>query len=149
MRGYLLLLCGSLLAGISHAQSERQAIQQWQSRHPNTQLISEQRYASLSDEERSLLGKDILLYKDKITLTKLEEYDLAEKANQSSQLEIKQEDKVILKNWLAENSDVKLIPRSYYNSLEDSRKVFYDQNSRCLILEGESLTLKDIEQFEQ
>lgn len=149
MKGYLLLLCGSLFTGISQAQSEQQAIQQWQSLHPNTQIVSEDRFNAMSDDERSLLGKDVIVYKDKITLSVLEAYDLKEKSIESNQThKISPEDSYFIKRWLATNSDVKIIPKSVYEAMNEERKLVYSENPRCMILKGETLTIKDIEDFE-
>lgn len=152
MKGYLLLLLlGSLYTGISQAQSEQEAIRQWQSLHPNTQIVSEDRFNSMSQGERLLLGNDIIVYKDKITLSQLQAYDVnSEKSLESSQAnKLSLEEKGVIKVWLVENSDVKIVPRSVYDSADDARKQLYSENPRCLILEGESLTVKDIERFEK
>lgn len=150
MKGYLLLLCGSLFTGISQAQSEQQAIQQWQSLHPNTQIVSENRFNAMSEEERLLLGSDVIVYKDKITLSQLQAHDnLNEKSVKSAEAsKLSPEDKSFIKLWTAENGDVKIVPKSVYNSADDARKLIYSENPRCLILEGETISVKDIERFE-
>lgn len=150
MKGYLLLLCGSLFTGISQAQSEQQAIQQWQSLHPNTQIVSEERFNAMSDDERLLLGSDVVVYKDKISLSQLQEHDnLHEKSVETAQAsKLSPEDSYFIKQWLATNSDVKIIPQSVYEAMDDERKLVYSENPRCMILKGETLTVKDIEDFE-
>lgn len=150
MKGYLLLFCGILYTGYSQAQTEQQAIQQWQNAHPATQFVSEERYATLSKSERDLLGDDVIIYKEKITLSLLEAYDLQSKSTSTNEeATLSYEQKQVIKNWLATNPDVKIVPRSVFDAADESRKLVYTQTPRCLILESETLTVKDIERFEQ
>lgn len=149
MKGYLLLFCGVLCAGYSQAQTEQQVIQQWQNAHPATQFVSEERYATLSKSERDLLGDDIIVYKDQITLSLLEAYDQQSKSTETiEEASISLEHKQLIKNWLATNPDVKIVPRSVFDTADESRRLVYSENPRCLVLEGENLTVKDIERFE-
>ena len=52
-----------------------------------------------------------------------------------------------IKKWLADHQDVKIISRSYFNSLSEDRRQVYIDN-QVMILIGEVVTLKDIEDYE-
>jgi PHD/YefM family antitoxin component YafN of YafNO toxin-antitoxin module len=150
MKSIYLLLFGALNATVVCAQNDQQAIQQWQSAHPTTLFISAERYNALSLQEQELLGADLIIYQDKISLAVIEQHEaLIKSENDHSQKPTKTEDLSIIKNWTANNPDVKIVPRSVYDAAEDDRKQVYSENTNCLILEGEWLTVKDIELFEQ
>jgi hypothetical protein len=150
MKSIYLLLFSALNASAVCAQNDQQAIQQWQSAHPTTLFISAERYNALSSEEQHLLGSDIIVYQDKISLALIEQHEaLAKAENDHSQKPTKTEDLAIIKNWKATNPDVKIVPRSVFMAADQDRQQVYTENTNCLILLGEWLTVKDIELFEQ
>ncbi|ASS48156.1 MAG: hypothetical protein A3D31_00280 [Candidatus Fluviicola riflensis] len=150
MKCIYLLLFGALNASVACAQEDQQAIQQWQSAHPTTLFISAERYSSLSSQEQQLLGSDLIIYQDKISLAMIEQHEaLTKSENDQSTKPSKIEDQVIIKNWSANNPDVKIVPRSIYDAAEPNRQQIYDENPNCLVLAGEWLTVKDVELFEQ
>jgi len=150
MKSIYLLLFGALNATVACAQNDQQAIQQWQSAHPTTLFISAERFNALSSQEQELLGSDLIIYQDKISLALIEQHEaLVKSEKDQSQKPVKTEDLAIIKNWTANNPDVKIVPRSVYNAAEQDRQQVYTENTNCLILEGEWLTVKDIALFEQ
>ena len=150
MKSIYLLLFGALNATVACAQNDQQAIQQWQSAHPTTLFISAERFNALSSQEQELLGSDLIIYQDKISLALIEQHEaLVKSDNDQSQKPTKTEDLTIIKNWTANNPDVKIVPRSVFNAAEQDRQQVYSENTNCLILEGEWLTVKDIALFEQ
>lgn len=57
-------------------------------------------------------------------------------------------DDQFIKDWLGYNQQVKIVTRSYFESLNEERKqVYIDYN--CLILAGEKITIWDIKNYEQ
>ncbi|MBI3237615.1 MAG: hypothetical protein HYZ43_02015 [Flavobacteriia bacterium] len=107
-------------------------------------------FNALSSQEQELLGSDLIIYQDKISLALIEQHEaLVKSDNDQSQKPTKTEDLAIIKNWTANNPDVKIVPRSVYDAAEDDRQQVYTENPNCLILEGEWLTVKDIALFEQ
>ncbi len=150
MKCIYLLLFGALNASAVFAQTEQQSIQQWQSAHPTTLFISAERYNSLSTQEQQLLGSDVIIYQDKISMALIEQHEAHTKStNDQSYKPGKTEDQAIIKNWSANNPGVKIVPRSMFDTIEPERQQFYLEDPNCLILEGEWLTVKDIELFEQ
>lgn len=150
MRTFYLLLLGAFYASGLHAQDERLAIQQWQSQHPTTLLISSDRYNALSDKERTALGTDYILFQDKITLALLQQSDAALKSAQTGKDNTaKDADLTFMKQWLGENQDVKIVPHSIFAAFSPEEQTPYLEHPRCMILAGETLTVKDIELFEQ
>ena len=118
MKWNYLLLFGAINSA-AIAQDEQQAIQQWQSSHPTTLFISSDWYSSLSEKEQQLLGSNVLIYQDKITLTVIEQHDAQLKSTAGNSIKpAKEEDLVIIISWLAYNSDVKLLPRSLFDATD-------------------------------
>ena len=113
-------------------------------------LFLPERYNSLSSQEQQLLGQDLIIYQDKISLAVIEQHEaLTKSENDQSHKPAKTEDLAIIKNWSATNSGVKIVPRSMFDTIEPERQQFYLEDPNCLVLEGEWLTVKDIELFEQ
>ena len=149
MKCIYLLLFGVLNASAVCAQTDQQAIQQWQSAHPTTLFISAERYHSLSTQEQQMLGSDLIIYQDKISLAVIEQYEAATKStNDQSNKPSKTEDLEIIKNWSANNPGVKIVKRSYFDSIPANQQQAYLDDANCMILDGEWLTVKDIESFE-
>lgn len=144
---YLLLLAGFISCGLK-AQNDRTAIQQWQSLHPTTLLISSERFYSLSETERQLLGNDYIVFQDEISLEQLKQHEAVKSGVASSKQPVsKDADAVAIKQWLGAHPDVKLVPRSYFDALNADKQQLYSENPYCLVLQGETLTVKDIELF--
>jgi hypothetical protein len=145
MKRYILLLSVLTATGLN-AQENQKAIQQWQSLHPTTLLISEEHYNDLSATQRQLLGKDVIIFQGTITMAQLNAYD-AEKSSESGKpAASKTEDLDAIKIWLAQHPEVRIIPQSKYAMLMETR--LQDAHSpACIILEGEVLTRKDIDNY--
>jgi hypothetical protein len=129
------------------AQVDENAIRKWQSLHPTTLLISAERYNSLSTEEQQLLGTDVIVFQEKITLSQLEQYD-AEKSISVGPKETaaKDEDLRIIKEWRGKHRDVQLIPHSKYVTLTEVR-LQQVHSAGYIVLEGEEITVKDIDAY--
>lgn len=150
MRTFYLLLLGAFYASGLLAQDEQTAIQQWQNQHPTTLFIAADRFHALSDEERTLLGSDYILFQDKITLQLLQQSDAELKSTETGEnTTVKDADPNFIKQWLGANQDVKIVPHSIFAAFGAEQQQPYLDNFRCMILMGETLTLKDIELFEQ
>lgn len=127
---------------------EDAAIQKWQLAHPTTLLISAARYASFSDEEKALIGTDYILFENKVTLELLEQSEQAKSVEMSEKEPVKEEDEQIIKDWMATHQEVKIVRQSAYAAFSPERRQYcLDRPLEVLILEGESLTVKDIEGY--
>lgn len=149
MKTQLLLLGCLFSTSVYFAQNEETAIRQWQSRHPEILLIREDRFADMSKEEKALIGNNYILYKDHISLQELQDYSGEKTSSEDGLSTSRLADARYIKQWKAINSDVKIVPRSVYDTAGDQRRAAYDAHSRCMILEGEYLTIEDIRLFEQ
>ena len=135
--------------GLKAQNNDRNAIRQWQSLHPTTLLISSERYNSLSPEEQKLLGTDLIVFQEKITLEQLQQYDAEKEKNLAVAQKppvARDEDRKIVKDWLGQHRDVTVIPQSKYITLNEFR-LQQVQSAAYIVLEGEFLTVRDIESY--
>lgn len=142
------LLLLTFMSCMSVFSQDDTAIQKWQSSHPTTLLISAARYASFSDEEKTLIGTDYVLFEDKVTLELLEQSEQSKSTEMSTNEPIKEEDQQIVKDWMATHLDVKIVRQSAYAAFSPERQQYcLERPLEILVLEGESITIKDIENY--
>ena len=142
------ILVLTFMCSMSVFSQEDAAIRQWQSSHPTTLLISAARYASFSEEEKALIGTDYILFEDKVTLELLEQSEQAKSGGMSAKKPVKEEDQQLIKDWLGAHQGVKIIPQSTFAAFVPERQQYcLERPLEILILEGESITLKDIEGY--
>jgi hypothetical protein len=142
MKSYSLLFM-LFPAAVTWSQDET-AIQQWQSQHPATLLISSHRFQQLSTEEQALLGTDVIVFNDKITLAQLEQYS-AEKSGAAGQApDIDKDEKAqFIKDWLGSHQEVLIVKQSEFQAMTPEQQ----QNMidfHALVLTGETITQEDL-----
>jgi hypothetical protein len=143
------ILLPFLVSGGLYAQSDRQAIQQWQSLHPHTLLVSSERFHQLSDQELQLLGEDYVLFEGSVSLDQLQQYDAIAASTSASDRPIaKKEDNFYVKLWLADHSDVMIIQQSVFQAMDEAKQQECFNNPTILVLQGEILTLTDLYNYE-
>lgn len=143
-----LLLFSLFAATTLSAQETEKAIQTWQSLHPTTLLISADRYNSLSPEDKALIGTDIIVFQEKITLDQLEQYDAVKSTVSGSLVNAKEEDAGLIKDWLGINRDVMIVRASEFTAMDSAKQQECLNNpATILVLEGEYLTVKDIARY--
>jgi len=145
MKNLYLLLPAIVFSQYSYSQNE-DAIRQWQLAHPSTQLISSSRFSSLTDADKALLGTDYIVYREKVTIELLEASEAGVKSLNTSEEIIREDESDFIKIWLAEHSDIKILSRSQYTSFSPEEQQLYIEN-HALILQGEKLTLQDIQNY--
>lgn len=130
--------------------SQDSAIENWQNKHPHVVAIESNTFHALSDEQKALLGENYIVFDHKLKLSDIEEFEsnLALKTNgYTNHYEAKSEEANAIKAWLGKNQDVKIIPRSYFQSLNSDQQSDYIE-ADALICIGETITLEDIEIYE-
>lgn len=146
MKSYSLLFM-LLPTAMAWSQDEK-AIQQWQSQHPTTLLISSERFAQLSADEQELLGTDLIVFNDKITLEQLEQYSAAKSgASGQAPQQDKDETAQFIKDWLGAHQEVLIVRQSEFQAMtpEQQQKMI---DFRALILTGETITQNDLLQYQ-
>ena len=146
MRKSLLLI--SLLS-VSNAFSQQvDNLSSWQKTHPQVVVIEKLDYTHLTDEQKLILGENLIIFDKEFTQADIEKYE-ANKLNQSdvSRTQISEEDAGEIKTWLHFHPDVKILHREYYDSLSAIDRELYDAHE-VVIIEGKVLTIQDIENYE-
>jgi hypothetical protein len=138
-----------MVSGSLYAQSDGQAIQQWQSLHPHTLLVSSARYQQLSNDELQLLGEDYVLFDGSISLDQLQQYDAVTAGTSADDRPIpKKEDNLYFKLWLADHPDVMIIQQTVFQAMDEAKQQECFNNPTILVLQGETLTLTDLYNYE-
>lgn len=145
------VLGATLLVLISYClHSQEDSIEDWQQVHPNILFFEAQDFALLSSDQQSKLGENIIVFDTKITWKDITSFELRTMPS-DSEMRAKNPDSYIgstVKFWLADHPEVKIIPRSYYDALDVDQQAVY-QNTNALILDGEHITLEDIQRYEE
>lgn len=116
-------------------------MKKWQEEHPHKIVMSLENYNALdSTEQQQIQPFIVLLDTNDLSTENLERFDDSE--NLAEQFESEN----FVKRWLAANGSVKIVKRSEYLSANAAQKALYKQ-SHILVLEGEEITRRDIENY--
>jgi hypothetical protein len=130
MKHYLLLSCALGATSFCIAQNT-QEISKWAALHPDIYLVSSENYNSVSQEMKDKIGDNILVYEGKLT---------------NKETPIREDEAQEIKDWLGQHPDLKIIPRSFFDSLNATEQQVYVQHG-TMILIGETVTLEDIRNY--
>ena len=140
----LLLTAALLVQSAVVFSQEEQAIQQWQSAHPSTQLISVSLYTSLSDGEKALIGTDYVLFTEKLTIKQLEASAPSLKnTGVKAPSVLSMDEAQVIKDWLGAHPEVWIVEQSYFQQANEEERLELE-TAHAMILEGEVVTLNDI-----
>lgn len=130
---------------VAQNQEELYAFQQ---NHPEISFYELSDYNNLSSVEKKLLGDKVVIYENDILQSNYADLNstLDLKTNQTLQQENDSFTEVI-KVWLANNQDVKIVPQSMYLEGNQAMRDEYLQND-CMILLGELITIEDIKNYQ-
>jgi hypothetical protein len=143
LKHFLCLSFITLLGTVSYGQ---QSVEDWQRNHPHVLLIEKSDFNLLSENDLSYL-KSYIVYDTEIGIDDLQSYE-AEISKSRTLISPKDAtDGDAIKMWLGEHQGLKIITNSYYTALSEKEKTIF-QNSGVILLEGEIITLKDIENYE-
>lgn len=120
---------------------------QFQQTHPEVSFYEENDYNNLSTIEKEIIGENVIVFSQDINQSDLSLYNYSTaKQNQSNQQETNPNSDVI-KVWLSNHTDVKIVPQSMYLEGNQAMRDEYLQND-CLILLGDTVTLEDIKNYQ-
>jgi hypothetical protein len=127
-----------------------QKVQEWQEHHPDVVFIEHNDFSDFSIEQAELLGDKIIVYNTTISMADISLYESAVKTNFAEntavQIASDLEGSLDVKTWLAQNRTVKILKRSFFDSLSQERRDIYI-NANAMILFGENITLADIQAY--
>jgi hypothetical protein len=139
MKKTLLTAISSLIFGCVNAQT-REEIQQWQSLHPDKILLKKEVYNQFTKDVQDKISNRVV-FLEEIT----QEFALGKSEFGDGQT-VRPEELELIKQWKADHSYLKLVPRSVFNNAGSEQQLAY-QSENCLILKGEALTIQDILEY--
>lgn len=139
MKKSLLTAISSLIFGCAIAQT-REEIQQWQSLHPDKILLKKEVYNQFTKDVQDKISNRVV-FLEEIT----QEFALAKSEFGDGQT-VRPEELELIKQWKADHSYLKLVPRSVFNNAGIEQQLAY-QSENCMILKGEALTIQDILEY--
>ena len=145
MKYTLLLIATGIISIASYSQQSE--IADWQKKHPHILFVEQSDYTPEFKTQLESLNREVIVYNDEITMGLINNYASQNQAKSNIYSAERIEDATTIKIWLSENQDLKIVARSVFNELPA-----VDQNllieHGALILEGEKITLQDIETYE-
>lgn len=117
----------------------------WQKEHPEISIIESKDLKNFSEDELNFLNGKHIIVTDNLTTTDIVNFE-------NSQIKIgairpedvlSEKELQFVKDWLSENSSVKIVKNSEFMSSDENTQNEYVK-SNCLILKGEKLTREDI-----
>jgi len=139
---YLTLLSLFCFFGVNAQNSE---VQQWAERNPAVLFIENSDATTELISSLEAKGVEYIIYFDEISLSDIEQFEAQTKSEIASNLD--EGEGMAIKKWLAQNSEVKIIKRSFYDQLDTAKQNYYESIG-ALILIGEEITLEDINNYE-
>jgi len=131
----------------------QEAVGQWQKKHPAVICIETTDYSQMTEEEKMLIGDNIIVYNQQLTMADIQSYESnqyvkADNAHTTASIEERDiSDADYVKSWLGQNRDVKIIRQSVYSAMTEEDKAKYE-GGNVLILAGETISKEDIESYE-
>ncbi|MFT5860798.1 MAG: hypothetical protein ACI865_002913 [Flavobacteriaceae bacterium] len=140
------LVCGTFCLLLFNSHSQRD-IAEWQSSHPDVLFIQSDDFNGLSQESLDILKTDYIVYDAEITFEDIRMYE-NENSNRHDELNPeKYHEANRIKVWLGMHIGVKVITNSYYAALSIKHKTKFE-GPDFILLEGDIITLRDIENYE-
>ncbi|MCE3296564.1 MAG: hypothetical protein K0R65_2278 [Crocinitomicaceae bacterium] len=148
---YLLSYCFFAFSfGVFSQKEQSDQLASWIDEHPDVIFIEETNLKNFSDEELAKFSGKYIVFNNEIGLHDIYKYDpsFQEKAdykNDSETPEIKQANTI--KDWMGKHQHVKVVTRSEFNAQPIEVQREYAEK-KCLILNGEKITVEDINNYQ-
>jgi len=127
--------------------SQTDEIAEWQKTHPRVILIEVNDFTPKFEKSLIAQNQDYIVYDYEVSIDQLIAFD-SNSYKKSSLIEGKDDDeKQIIKDWLGENQSIKIVTQSNFEN-EGKANRDYLMSINALILQGETLTAQDIENYE-
>lgn len=145
IRFLIILVTIGLPISWASSQENTDEIKAWQEQNPNVRFVSYERHQLMTPQERKKLEEqEVIFFHEQIKLEDIWQYESNLDKSEPELHYTEQE----VKDWSASHSHVKIVKRSTYDNSPESTRQEYRECDYCLILNGEYLTLSDIQKFE-
>lgn len=139
-----LILTLLLLSGTTFSQD----ITKWIEQHPHVLLINSKDASTEFLEKLDEASAGYIIYTDEVSSQDIELYEQNQFSKGSLEhIDYNSGDAEFVKMWLALNPEVKIIPHDIFESMSTTEQLSY-QSKGSMILDGNVITLSDIERYE-
>ncbi len=150
-----LLALFMVLTVSAFGQDTNEEITAWRTSHPEVIIMDQSDYSALSDQQKQLISKNLLLIEGELTSDAINNYELTHpkgsplnpSSENGSRTAISNEFSSEIKTWLYNHPGIKIISQSYYDALSQQDREKYD-HPMVLIIAGKVVTLEDIGNYE-
>lgn len=139
-------LLWAILPLLGFSQTTKEILHQFQQQNPSISFYDAQVFASLSKEQQDRLKDRVIVFQGDILSSNLTAWSNEKSNTLLTQQKWSAEETTIIKNWLALHQEVKIVPRSMFLEGNEAMRSEYLAND-CLILQGETLSMDDIQQY--
>lgn len=137
----IFIITGLILSSWQTSAQDANQLSQLQSANPNKIVMSLENYNALDSAQQAKIQGVLILLED-VDATAMNSFvhDVSEDSAEHFETEN------FIKRWLAANNTVKIVKQSQYQGANEMQKAMYDQ-PEVLVLEGEEITRRDIENY--
>lgn len=138
-----------ILAQASLGQSPQDnPVAQWQKIHPNVLFVEKSDFTTELQTRLQTLKKEFIVYDQEITMELINSYypsSIQKAAELDSDDRVNEAESV--KIWVGQHRDVKIVPRTLFEA-QDAAEQDAVTSAGAMVLQGETITLQDIEIYE-
>ncbi len=145
MKYLLIFLSAGIFSVVCHAQQNE--IADWQKKHPTVLFVEQSDYTTEFQQQLASLNREVIVYQGEITMEDINSYTTVHQEKSTIFNAEREEDLEAIKIWLSQNHGLKIVPKSLFNTQTQEEQNFLIQ-SGAMILQGEKITLQDIENYE-
>lgn len=145
MKYLLIFLSAGIFSVVCHAQQNE--IADWQKKHPTVLFVEQSDYTTEFQQQLASLNREVIVYQGEITMEDINSYTTVHQEKSTIFNAEREEDLEAIKIWLSQNQGLKIVPKSMFNGHAEEEQNFLIQ-SGAMILQGEKITLQDIENYE-
>jgi hypothetical protein len=145
MKYLLIFLSAGIFSVVCHAQQNE--IADWQKKHPTVLFVEQSDYTIEFQQQLAPLNREVIVYQGEITMEDINSYAAAHQEKSTIFSVEREEDLEAIKIWLSEHPDLKIVARSVFLAQLQKEQDFLI-GSDAMILQGEKITLQDIENYE-
>ena len=143
---YILLLFATGILSMA-CYSQQSEIADWQKKHPHVLFVEQADYTPELKAQLKSFNREVIVYSDEITMGVINAYATQNEEKSTIYTAERIEEADEIKIWLSQHRDLKIVPRSVFNVQPESDQEELIE-SDAMVLQGEKITLLDIENYE-
>lgn len=147
MKTKILVILAFIGLNTLNSSAQLPEVVKWLKLHPEVEAISQERWDSFNDQQTAFFKtRPLIIFQNEITIADINAY-AAKKGISGITNEKSNVTDAVIKDWVKNHPDVKIIRNSELRKMSAEKIEFYQECSQCLILSGDEITLDDINRF--